>query len=61
MCERVVIIDKGQIQFDDTLKSIQASEPVLVVEVRGPDDAVREVPPGPAGGDGGRGHAGAAV
>jgi ABC-2 type transport system ATP-binding protein len=39
-CERVVIINKGQIKFDNTLKSISDREPVLQVEVRGPTDAV---------------------
>ncbi|MBX9626246.1 MAG: ABC transporter ATP-binding protein [Gemmataceae bacterium] len=40
VCERVVIINKGRIRFDDTLKSIAEREPVLQVEVRGPADAV---------------------
>jgi len=35
-CERVVIINKGQLKFDNTLKSISDREPVLQVEVRGP-------------------------
>jgi ABC-2 type transport system ATP-binding protein len=41
VCERVVIINKGQIKFDDTLRSIAEREPVLQVEVRGPADAVQ--------------------
>jgi ABC-2 type transport system ATP-binding protein len=40
VCERVVIINKGQIKFDDTLKSIEAREPVMQLEVRGPGEAV---------------------
>jgi ABC-2 type transport system ATP-binding protein len=40
VCERVIIINKGRIRFDDTLKSIAAREPTLVVEVRGPVEAV---------------------
>jgi ABC-2 type transport system ATP-binding protein len=40
VCERVIIIDKGRIRFDDTLKSISDREPTLEVEVRGPADAV---------------------
>jgi ABC-2 type transport system ATP-binding protein len=40
VCERVIIINKGRIRFDDTLKSIAAREPTLVVEVRGPAEAV---------------------
>ena len=39
-CERVVIINKGQIKFDNTLKSISDREPVLQLEVRGPGEAV---------------------
>jgi len=40
VCERVIIINKGRIRFDDTLQSIAAREPTLVVEVRGPAEAV---------------------
>ncbi len=40
VCERVIIINKGQIKFDDTMKSISAREPTLVVDVRGQVDAV---------------------
>jgi ABC-2 type transport system ATP-binding protein len=39
-CERVIIINKGQIKFDNTLKSISDREPVLQLEVRGPGEAV---------------------
>jgi len=41
-CERVVIVNKGQIGFDDTLKSIADREPVLQIEVRGPSEAVEK-------------------
>jgi ABC-2 type transport system ATP-binding protein len=40
VCERVIIIDKGRIRFDDTLKSIADRDPTLEVEVRGPADQV---------------------
>src|SRR5262249_25735527 len=40
VCERVIIINKGQIKFDDTLKSIAAREPTLVIEIHGPAEAV---------------------
>src|SRR5439155_5290792 len=35
VCERVMIINKGRIRFDDTLSSIAQREPVLLLEVRG--------------------------
>lgn len=40
ICQRVVIVNKGQIKFDNTLKSISDREPVLQLEVRGPADEV---------------------
>lgn len=40
VCERVIIIDKGRIELDQTMKSIEAREPTYVVEVRGPTDTV---------------------
>ena len=40
VCERVIIIDKGRIKLDETLKSIEAREPSYVVEVRGPAEVV---------------------
>ena len=39
VCERVVIINKGRIRFDNTLKSIADREPTFVIELRGPVDA----------------------
>jgi ABC-2 type transport system ATP-binding protein len=61
VCERVVIIDKGKIELDETMKAIAAREPTYVVEVRGPAEAVTKflqeqpelakVVPGPADGD----------
>jgi ABC-2 type transport system ATP-binding protein len=39
ICERVIIINKGQIKFDDTMKSIENREPTLLIEIRGPADA----------------------
>jgi ABC-2 type transport system ATP-binding protein len=40
VCERVIIINKGRIKFDDTMRAIEGREPTLVVEVRGPAAAV---------------------
>jgi ABC-2 type transport system ATP-binding protein len=40
VCERVIIIDKGRIKLDETLKSIEGREPSYAVEVRGPAEAV---------------------
>jgi ABC-2 type transport system ATP-binding protein len=39
ICERVIIINKGQIKFDDTMKSIENREPTLLIEIRGPGEA----------------------
>ncbi|MBY0515061.1 MAG: ABC transporter ATP-binding protein [Gemmataceae bacterium] len=39
VCERVMIINKGRVRFDDTIKSIEAREPTLELEVRAPADA----------------------
>jgi ABC-2 type transport system ATP-binding protein len=40
VCDRVVIIDRGRIRFDDKLTSIQSRAPILVLEVRGPASEV---------------------
>jgi ABC-2 type transport system ATP-binding protein len=40
VCERVMIINKGRVRFDNTLKAIAQREPTLELEVRGPADAV---------------------
>jgi ABC-2 type transport system ATP-binding protein len=40
VCERVIIIDKGRIKLDETMKAIEAREPSYAVEVRGPSEAV---------------------
>jgi ABC-2 type transport system ATP-binding protein len=42
VCERVIIIDKGRIKLDETMKSIEAREPSYVIEVRGPAEAVQK-------------------
>jgi ABC-2 type transport system ATP-binding protein len=42
VCERVIIIDKGRIKLDETMKSIEAREPSYVIEVRGPTEAVQK-------------------
>ncbi|HYH65117.1 MAG TPA: ABC transporter ATP-binding protein [Urbifossiella sp.] len=41
VCERVVIINKGRVKFDGTLKSITEREPTHHVEVRGPAEEVQ--------------------
>jgi ABC-2 type transport system ATP-binding protein len=38
VCERVVIINKGGIRFDNTLKWIAEREPTFVLDLRGPAD-----------------------
>jgi ABC-2 type transport system ATP-binding protein len=40
VCERVIIIDKGRIKLDETLKAIESREPSYIVEVRGPTETV---------------------
>jgi ABC-2 type transport system ATP-binding protein len=40
VCERVIIIDKGKLKLDKTMKEIESSEPAYAVEVRGPGTAV---------------------
>jgi ABC-2 type transport system ATP-binding protein len=40
VCERVIIIDKGRIKLDETMKAIEGREPSYAVEVRGPAEAV---------------------
>jgi ABC-2 type transport system ATP-binding protein len=40
VCERVIIINKGRIKFDDTIKSFELREPSVAIEIRGPVDAV---------------------
>ena len=38
--DRVIIIDKGRIKFDETKKAIESREASYLLEVRGPADAV---------------------
>ncbi len=40
VCERVIIINKGRVRFDDTMKAIERREPVHELEVRGPVEQV---------------------
>jgi ABC-2 type transport system ATP-binding protein len=40
VCERVIIVNKGKIELDETMKAIGSREPTYVVEVRGPGDTV---------------------
>jgi ABC-2 type transport system ATP-binding protein len=42
VCDRVIIIDRGRIRFDDKLTAISSKAPVLVVEVRGPQKEVAD-------------------
>jgi ABC-2 type transport system ATP-binding protein len=42
VCERVIIVDKGRIKLDETMKAIEAREPSYSVEVRGPAEAVTQ-------------------
>ena len=43
VCERVIIIDRGQVQFDDTLANIRSAAPTFVFEVRGSADKAHAV------------------
>ena len=36
VCDRVIIIHRGRIQFDDKLSKFASKQPLLVVEIRGP-------------------------
>jgi len=36
VCDRVIIIDRGKLRYDDRLSAIQSKAPIYVVEVRGP-------------------------
>ena len=36
VCDRVIIIDRGKIKFDDKLSQFATKQPMLVVEIRGP-------------------------
>jgi ABC-2 type transport system ATP-binding protein len=40
VCERVIIINKGRIRFDNSLRWINDQDPVMQLEVRGPGDMV---------------------
>ncbi len=42
VCERVIIIDKGRIKLDETMKSIESREPSFIIEVRGPAETVQK-------------------
>ena len=42
VCERVIIINKGRIRFDDTMTAIANREPTHVIEVRGPAETVTQ-------------------
>ncbi len=41
VCDRVIIIDRGKIRFDDKLSNLSKRAPKFVFEVRGPLDAVQ--------------------
>ncbi len=36
VCERVIIIDQGQIKLDESLRQIEERKPLYVLEIRGP-------------------------
>ena len=40
VCDRVIIIDRGKLRFDDKLSALRSTAPTLVVEVRGPHEQV---------------------
>jgi ABC-2 type transport system ATP-binding protein len=40
VCDRVIIIDRGRLRFDDKLSALTDADPTLVVEVRGPQEQV---------------------
>jgi ABC-2 type transport system ATP-binding protein len=40
VCERVMIISRGRLRLDKKLSELTAEAPVIVIEVRGPADAV---------------------
>ena len=40
VCDRVIIIDRGKVKFDDKLSNIQAMETPVVIAVRGPSAEV---------------------
>ena len=40
VCDRVIIIDRGRLRHDDRLSALQTKAPVILIEVRGPVDAV---------------------
>jgi len=41
VCDRVIIIDRGKIKFDDKLSRFATKQPMLVVEIRGPHGDVQ--------------------
>lgn len=41
VCDRVIIIDRGQVRFDNKLSNLRETAPTVVVEARGPADEVR--------------------
>lgn len=40
VCDRVIIIDRGRLRFDERLSTLRDAAPTLVVEVRGPHEQV---------------------
>ena len=40
VCDRVIIIDRGRLRFDEKLSTLRNVAPTLVVEVRGPHDQI---------------------
>ena len=42
VCDRVIMIKRGQIRFDEKMSEVAKREPVTVLEVRGPSDTVKK-------------------
>jgi ABC-2 type transport system ATP-binding protein len=40
VCDRVIMIKRGRIRFDEKLSEIAKREPTVIVEVRGPEEAI---------------------
>lgn len=43
ICDRVIIISRGTIRWDGRLTKLAEQVPILVMEVRGPEDGVRQL------------------
>ena len=43
VCERVIIIDRGRIRYDDRMANIRATAPILVLEIRGAEEKIQHL------------------